>query len=98
MTSVTAEPGFSRLALNVRLFAKAVRLFDVRAGSFVPAPEPPGADRGGGPTMGHPGTTTETTSCATWVGDARSTTLDCIAPCDQNQAIISNHPLDCLNL
>ena len=31
--------GFSRLALNVRLFAKAVRLFDVRPGSFVPSPE-----------------------------------------------------------
>lgn len=27
------------MALNVRLFAKAVRLFDVRPGSFVPSPE-----------------------------------------------------------
>lgn len=43
--------GFSRLALNVRLFAKAVRLFDVKAGSFVPAPERgdhPWGDRGAG--------------------------------------------------
>lgn len=33
------EKGFSRLALNIRLFARAVRLFDVKAGSFMPAPE-----------------------------------------------------------
>ena len=31
--------GFSRLALNVRLFAKVVRLFDVRPGSFIPSPD-----------------------------------------------------------
>ncbi|CAL1146902.1 unnamed protein product [Cladocopium goreaui] len=39
LLSDPGEKGFSRLALNVRLFAKAVRLFDVKAGSFVPAPE-----------------------------------------------------------
>lgn len=36
-----ADPGeqpFSRLALNVRLFARGVRLFDVKPGSFMPAP------------------------------------------------------------
>ncbi|CAE8589302.1 unnamed protein product, partial [Polarella glacialis] len=33
------EKGFSRLALNVRLFARAVRLFDVKPGSFIPAPQ-----------------------------------------------------------
>ncbi|CAE7468002.1 DIM1A, partial [Symbiodinium microadriaticum] len=33
------EKGFSRLALNVRLFARTVRLFDVAPGSFIPSPE-----------------------------------------------------------
>jgi len=36
-----ADPGeksFSRLSLGVRLFARAVRLFDVKSGSFVPRP------------------------------------------------------------
>lgn len=37
-----ADPGeqfFSRIALNIRLFAKVTRLFDVKAGSFVPEPQ-----------------------------------------------------------
>jgi 18S rRNA (adenine1779-N6/adenine1780-N6)-dimethyltransferase len=37
-----ADPGeehFSRLALNVRLFARVVRLFDVKPGSFTPQPQ-----------------------------------------------------------
>eukprot|EP00434_Breviolum_minutum_P020297 symbB.v1.2.017900.t1/scaffold1407.1/size120637/4 len=39
LLSDPGEKGFSRLALNVRLFAKVVRLFDVRPGSFIPSPE-----------------------------------------------------------
>ncbi|CAJ1452823.1 unnamed protein product [Effrenium voratum] len=39
LLSDPGEKGFSRLALNVRLFARAVRLFDVSPGSFTPAPE-----------------------------------------------------------
>mmetsp|Transcript_34435 Transcript_34435/g.89567 ORF Transcript_34435/g.89567 Transcript_34435/m.89567 type:complete len:407 (+) Transcript_34435:1531-2751(+) len=37
-----ADPGeqpYSRLSLNVRLFARAFRIFDVRPGSFSPAPQ-----------------------------------------------------------
>lgn len=37
-----ADPGeenFSRLAISVRLFARVVRLFDVRPGSFIPQPQ-----------------------------------------------------------
>lgn len=37
-----ADPGekpFSRLAINVRLFARSFRIFDVKPGSFIPAPK-----------------------------------------------------------
>lgn len=33
------ERGFSRLAISVRLFARAYRLFDVKPGSFIPEPQ-----------------------------------------------------------
>lgn len=39
LLSDPGEKGFSRLALNVRLFARAVRLFDVKPGSFIPVPQ-----------------------------------------------------------